>query len=111
MAEKLTGWSAAEASGHALEEIFRIVHEESLAPVDSPVPRVLREGKILGLANHTLLIARDGRHTPIADSAAPILNDQGAVAGAVLVFGTSRINAEPCGRSRGSRRSSHPPTT
>ncbi|MCX8140182.1 MAG: PAS domain S-box protein, partial [Gemmataceae bacterium] len=86
VAEELTGWTAAEAQGRPLEEIFRIVNEETRQPVESPVRRVLREGVVVGLANHTVLLRRDGRPIPIADSGAPIRDDQGRLAGVVLVF-------------------------
>lgn len=86
VAEHLTGWSSREASGHPLTEIFRIVNEKTRLAAENPVYRVLREGKVVGLANHTLLIARDGRETSIADSAAPIRDDPGEVTGVVLVF-------------------------
>jgi PAS domain S-box-containing protein len=72
VAEHLTGWKEAEANGKTLEEVFRIVNEETRQTVENPVWRVLREGKIVGLANHTVLIARDGVERPIADSGAPI---------------------------------------
>ena len=86
VAEKLTGWRAEEAIGRPIEEVFRIVHEETRAPVASPVERALREGIVVGLANHTCLVARDGREWPIADSAAPIRDAHGRTAGVVLVF-------------------------
>jgi signal transduction histidine kinase len=69
-----------------MDEVFRIVNEETRATVESPVGRVLREGGIVGLANHTLLIRRDGVETPIEDSAAPIVDHHGEVIGVVLVF-------------------------
>ncbi len=86
VAERLTGWIEAEASGMPLDSVFRIVNEETRAGVESPVQRVLREGLVAGLANHTTLIARDGSERPIADSGAPILDENGAIAGVVLVF-------------------------
>ena len=86
IAEELTGWSLKEAAGKPLEKIFRIINEHTRNPVESPVVKVMREGKIVGLANHTLLIAKDGRETPIADSGAPIRNDSGEITGVVLVF-------------------------
>jgi two-component system, cell cycle sensor histidine kinase and response regulator CckA len=86
VAEKLTGWTETEAYGVLLEEVFRIINEESRATVENPVEKVLREGIVVGLANHTLLIAKDGTETPIADSAAPIRSETGEVAGVVLVF-------------------------
>ncbi|MCF7936169.1 MAG: PAS domain S-box protein [Synergistales bacterium] len=86
VAEELTGWPEAEASGRPFGEIFRIVSAATLEPADNPVPRVLEEGNVVGLANHTILIARDGREYQIADSAAPIREPRGGVAGVILVF-------------------------
>ena len=86
VAEKLTGWSEAEALGRSSEQVFHIINEETRTAVESPVARVLRDGMIVNLANHTLLIARDGTERPIADSGAPICNEQGRVTGVVLVF-------------------------
>ncbi|MCX7866877.1 PAS domain S-box protein [Limisphaera sp. VF-2] len=86
VAERLTGWSAEEAHGRPIEEVFRIVHEETGQPVESPVTRVLREGVVVGLANHTVLRSRDGREIPISDAGAPIRDAAGRVLGVVLVF-------------------------
>jgi PAS domain S-box-containing protein len=86
VAESLTGWSEAEARSLALREVFHIVSEGTLAEVQSPVERVLRDGVVVGLANHTLLVSRSGTMYPIADSAAPIRNGEGATTGVVLVF-------------------------
>ncbi len=86
VAERLTGWSLAEASGRPVEEIFRIVEETSRSPMESPVRRVIGQGEIVGLASHTLLLARDGTETPVADSAAPIRDARGRLDGVVLVF-------------------------
>ncbi len=86
VAEELTGWREAEAQDKPLAEIFRIVNEETLATVENPVQRALREGLVVGLANHTLLIARDGTRRPIADSAAPIHDEKGSIIGVVMVF-------------------------
>ena len=86
VAERLTGWTQAQALGHPIDEIFSIVHEETRAPAEIPVARVLATGEVQGLANHTTLLARDGREIPIADSAAPIHNARGEVVGVVLVF-------------------------
>src|SRR5262249_41167924 len=82
----LTGWEPNEAAGKPLEQVFHIVNEETGRPVESPVRKVLREGVVVGLANHTVLVARDGREVPIDDSGAPIPGEGGAVAGVVLVF-------------------------
>jgi PAS domain S-box-containing protein len=86
VAERLTGWSAAEARGRPLEEVFQIFNEDTRQPVENPVARVVREGVVVGLANHTLLRARDGREIPIADTGAPIRDEAGRVTGVVLVF-------------------------
>ena len=86
VAEQLTGWGEAEAQGRPLAEVFAIVNEQTRQPVENPVARVLREGTVIGLANHTLLIARDGAEAPIADSGAPIRDAQGKITGVVLVF-------------------------
>ncbi|MDS4069516.1 MAG: GAF domain-containing protein, partial [Candidatus Competibacter sp.] len=86
VAEQLTGWPEAEARGKPLDDVFRIIHEETRVGVENPVRRVLREGTVVGLANHTLLIARDGTERPIADSGAPIRDESGAITGVVLVF-------------------------
>ncbi len=86
VAESLTGWLLQEAVGQSLDSVFRIINEHSRQPVESPTVRALREGVVVGLANHTLLISKDGTEWPIDDSAAPIRNDKGEVAGVVLVF-------------------------
>ena len=86
VAEKLTGWTESHASGRPLYEVFRIVNEETQAVVESPVARVLREGHVVGIANHTVLIGKDGKEHPIADSGAPIRNEKGETTGVVLVF-------------------------
>ncbi len=85
-AERLTGWSSDEALGRPLPEVFRIIDERTRRPVRSPVDRVLEEGRVVGLANHTLLIARDRSERAIADSGAPILDSGGDIIGVVLVF-------------------------
>ena len=84
--ERLTGWSAAEAKGRPLADVFHIVNERTRQPVENPALRALLEGTVVGIANHTILIARDGSERLIDDSAAPIRNDAGAILGAVLVF-------------------------
>ena len=86
VAEKLTGWSELEAAGQPLETIFHIVNETSRERVTSPAERALREGVVVGLANHTVLIRRDGTQCPIDDSAAPIKDEDGVVSGCVLIF-------------------------
>ncbi|BEQ16712.1 hybrid sensor histidine kinase/response regulator [Desulfoferula mesophila] len=85
-AEGLTGWRASEARGRPLHEVFNIINEYTLRPVASPVDKVLAEGIVVGLANHTLLVSKDGRRAPIEDSGAPIKTAEGKVDGVVLVF-------------------------
>ncbi|MBI3829534.1 MAG: PAS domain S-box protein [Planctomycetes bacterium] len=85
-AERLTGWKSSDAAGRPLAEIFRIIHEQTRQPAENPVEKVLRLGTVVGLANHTLLIAKDGREIPIDDSAAPIRRPGGRLFGVVLVF-------------------------
>ncbi len=86
VAENMTGWKNEEAIGHPLGEVFKLVNEQTLAPAEAPIHKVLREKRVVGLANHTALIARNGTSTAIEDSAAPILNGEGNIAGAVMVF-------------------------
>jgi len=86
VAEALTGWTQDEAMGRSLPDIFQILNEESRQPVENPALRTLSAGAAVGLANHTILIAKDGSECPIDDSAAPIRNEQGEVVGTVLVF-------------------------
>ncbi len=86
VAERMTGWLTAEAQGCPLTQVFNIVNEETRALTENPVATCLTQGKIVGLANHTLLISRDGTEFGIEDSAAPIRNAAGDVLGVVLVF-------------------------
>jgi PAS domain S-box-containing protein len=86
VAQDLTGWQMPVAKGKRLEEVFRIVNEETRGEVESPVVKVIREDRIVGLANHTVLLAKDGREIPIDDSGAPIRDEEGGVVGVVLVF-------------------------
>ena len=85
-AERLTGWNSAEAIGQKLSLIFLIFNEVTRQPVEDPVQKVLASGKVVGLANHTVLRRRDGSETPIDDSGAPIKDDHGRIVGVVLVF-------------------------
>jgi PAS domain S-box-containing protein len=96
VAESLTGWRQSAAAGQPLIEVFRIVHQQTRQLVENPAEQVLRDGTIAGLANHTVLIARDGTERPIEDSAAPIRDAAGAVRGVVLIFRdiTERRRAE-----------------
>jgi PAS domain S-box-containing protein len=85
-AERLTEWSHAEARMRPLAEVFHIVNETTRQPVDDPATKVLRTGIVVGLANHTLLLGRQGRETIIANSGAPIQESGGGIVGVVLVF-------------------------
>lgn len=86
IAEAMTGWHSRDAQGRALADVFNIVNEESRTPVESPVSKSIRLGGIVGLANHTVLIAKDGTERPIDDSAAPIRDADGRITGVVMVF-------------------------
>ncbi len=86
VAEELTRWSLAEARGQPVANVFRIVDARSGEPADIPVERALADGAVVGLGNHTVLIARDGTRRHIADSAAPIRDGQGQMFGVVMVF-------------------------
>ncbi|HEU4834013.1 MAG TPA: PAS domain S-box protein [Pyrinomonadaceae bacterium] len=86
VAEALTGWSHEEALQQPLERVFHIVNEVTRQPVENPATRALRQGIVVGLANHTILIKKDGAECPIDDSAAPIRNEEGHVSGCVLIF-------------------------
>jgi len=85
VAEQLTGWTPDAAAGQPLPTVFRILNEQTRETAPDPAARVLREGVVVGLANHTALVARDGRELPIEDSAAPIRDGAGEVAGAEKV--------------------------
>ncbi len=76
IAEELTGWKESEAKGKFITDIFKIINEETRETVENPINKVLELGKIVGLANHTLLINKNGRQIPIADSGAPIKNSE-----------------------------------
>jgi PAS domain S-box-containing protein len=86
VAEQLLGYRAEQTVGRPLRNVFNIVNELTREPVENPVERVLRDGKIVGMANHTLLVRPDGISIPIDDSAAPIQDGQGSIVGVVLVF-------------------------
>jgi len=85
-AERLTGWLEEEAIGRPLEEVFQVVEEDTLQPVEPPVTAVQQEGRVVCLTHHTLLIARDGTRRAIGDSAAPVFDQAGTIARIVLVF-------------------------
>jgi PAS domain S-box-containing protein len=86
VAERVTGWKHQEVCGKPLDEFFKIHNELTGKPVDNPVAKVLREGAIVGLCNHTVLVIKDGREIPIDDSAAPIRDVSGELVGTILVF-------------------------
>jgi PAS domain S-box-containing protein len=86
VAEALTGWPLDQALGQPLEIVFEIIDEETRQPAENPVGRVLQEGKVVGLANHTILVAKDRSERPIDDSAAAIRGKGGEIVGCVLVF-------------------------
>jgi PAS domain S-box-containing protein len=91
IAEQLTGWSASEARGRPLDAVFRVLDEETRATVESPVAKVLRDGVVVGLANHTVLLARGGGETVIENSGAPIRDGNADLSGVVLVFRDASI--------------------
>jgi PAS domain S-box-containing protein len=95
-AATLTGWTETEAMGQSITAVFSIVNEMTRQVVENPVDKVLREGTVVGLANHTVLLARDGQEHPIDDSGAPIRDAQGRLVGVALVFRdiTARRQAE-----------------
>ncbi len=96
VAENLTGWRLEECLNKKLTEVFKIINRDTRQPIENPVTKVILEGNIVGLANHTRLIARDGAEIPIDDSAAPIRDDKGNIIGIILVFRdiTEREKAE-----------------
>jgi PAS domain S-box-containing protein len=86
VAENLTGYKQEEAIDKDIEEIFNIINEGTMEKVGNPIQKVLEKGVVVGLANHTVLIAKDGTEIPIDDSAAPIRDAKGALIGVVLAF-------------------------
>ena len=86
VAEHMTGWTNEEAKGRPLPQVFHIVNEETRLLTENPVALCMKQGKVVGLANHTILISRDGDEFGIEDSAAPIRNERGDLLGVVLVF-------------------------
>ena len=86
VAEQVTGWTLEEARGRPTAEVFHILNEQTREPVENPVEKVMKHGVIAGLANHTLLVRKDGTETPIDDTGAPIRDRDGAMRGVVLVF-------------------------
>jgi len=86
VAEAMTGWRLADATGRPLEEIFRIINGATRAPSESPMARAVRQNRTVNLTDNCVLIGRDGREVPIEDSAAPIHDRHGRTTGAVIVF-------------------------
>jgi PAS domain S-box-containing protein len=86
VAERVTGWTFAEARGRPTRDVFHILNEQTREPAENPVEKVTKQGVIIGLANHTLLVRRDGTEIPIDDSGAPIRDADGKMCGVVLVF-------------------------
>ncbi len=86
IAQSLTGWNDQDAVGKPLDQVFRIVNEDTRETVESPVSKVMREGNIIGLANHTLLVTQSGAEIPIDDSGAPIFDENHNLMGVILVF-------------------------
>lgn len=86
IAESLTGWKQVETTGQPIEKVFNIINEATRKAIENPALKAMKEGIIVGLANHTVLIAKDGTETSIDDSGAPIRNSEGKMLGAVLVF-------------------------
>jgi PAS domain S-box-containing protein len=86
VAEELTGWTLNEASMKPIKDIFHIVNEQTRLEVENPIDRVLKEGVIVGLANHTVLLRKNGTEVPIDDSGAPIRDNNGKITGVVLIF-------------------------
>ena len=86
VAEELTGWKESDAKNKPLDEVFKIINEKTRNKIENPAVRVLQEGSIIGLANHSLLISKDGKEIPVADSGAPIHTEEGKILGVVLVF-------------------------
>jgi PAS domain S-box-containing protein len=86
IAQELTGWTQSEARGRPLVTVFSIVNELTRAPCENPVDKVLGSGEVVELANHTILVSRDGTERIVADSGAPILDKEGHIVGVVLVF-------------------------
>jgi PAS domain S-box-containing protein len=89
-AEELTGWKESEAGGLPLCQVYRIVQESTGAEAEDPVSKVLREGHVVGLANHTMLVSRNGEQIPISDRGSPVRDEKDQLLGVVLVFSDQR---------------------
>ena len=109
-AESLTGWKLGEASQKPTKTVFNIINERTRLEVESPIERVLKEGIVVGLANHTVLVQKDGKEIPIDDSGAPIKDRAGKITGVVLVFEMSPSEGKLSKTAKGSQRSLNPPT-
>ena len=90
-AEQLLAWTNKDASTRTLKEVFHIINERTRLPAEDPCEKVLRTGRVVGLANHTVLVSRDGTERPIDDSAAPIRDEHGNLRGVVVVFRDATI--------------------
>ncbi len=86
IAETMCGWTYTEANGKNLTDVFKIINAETQKEVANPVDIVFKSGKVVGLANHTILISKEGKEYQIADSASPIINQEGKITGVILVF-------------------------
>jgi len=86
VAQSLTGWSLEDAQGKSMDLVFDIVNKETRRPVENPVKKVFRDGKVVGLADHTILLSKGGKDFDIEDSAAPIVTNTGEELGVILVF-------------------------
>ncbi|KQC15100.1 MAG: hypothetical protein APR63_12735 [Desulfuromonas sp. SDB] len=86
VAQKITGWKLSEAYGHPLTEIFKIINSKTRKSIRNPVEKVINRKKVVGLSDHTILVAKDGKEYQISDSAAPIKDDQDKITGVVMVF-------------------------
>ena len=105
VAEELTGWRMSEVNNQPLNKYFKIINQETGNNVENPVFKVIREGKVVGLANHTILISKDGTQYNIDDSASPIKNGEGELIGVVLIFRdiTEKYNSENALRASAAR--------
>jgi len=86
VSEQLTGWTQEEAVGKPIEEVFKLINESTKERCENPVAKVLATGEIINLASNTLLISKDGMGRPVEDNASPIIDEEGNIAGVVLVF-------------------------
>lgn len=86
VAESLTGWKYEEAHGKPFEDVFKIIDEESRGAIENPAAKIIREGTMVGIGNHTVLLGKSGKEFIIENSGAPIRNEQGALLGVVIVF-------------------------